>query len=60
MNRKTLTNWLRAGLSLQQICEIDGCQRKAEYCITQFDGASVRVCAEHFPDLNTVKGGLLK
>jgi hypothetical protein len=29
MNRKILTNWLRAGLALQLICEIDGCTRKA-------------------------------
>ena len=56
MNRKILTNWLRAGLALQQICEIDGCQRKAEYCITQYHGPSIRVCTEHSPNMNIIKG----
>ena len=30
MNKKNLMNWLRAGLALQQICEINGCTRKAD------------------------------
>ena len=38
MNTKRLMNWLRAGLALQQICEIDGCTGKAEYSISQFHG----------------------
>ena len=49
MNRKHLMNWLRASLALQQICEIDGCTGKAEYCIIRFHGTSIRVCEEHFP-----------
>ena len=60
MNRKYLMNWIRAGQSLQQICEIDGCTRKAEYCITRFHGPSIRVCEEHFPNMNIIKGGLLR
>ena len=60
MNRKYLMNWIRAGQSLQQICEIDGCIRKAEYCITRFHGPSIRVCTEHFPNTNIIKGRLLK
>ena len=58
MNRKILTNWLRAGLALQQICEIDGCTRKAEYCITKYHGPSIRVCEEHFPNTDIIKGRL--
>ena len=49
MNRKTMTNWLRAALMLQQICEIEGCQRKAEYSITRWRGNTMLVCREHFP-----------
>ena len=49
MNTKRLKNWLRAGLALQQICEIDGCQRKAEYSITSWHGLHIVVCREHFP-----------
>ena len=49
MNRKCLTNWLRAGLALQQICEIDGCQRKAEYSFTRWHGLHIVVCREHLP-----------
>ena len=49
MNGKILTNWLRAGLALQQICEIEGCQRKAEYSITRWRGNTMLVCTEHFP-----------
>ena len=49
MNRKTLTNWLRAGLALQQICEIDGCTEKAEYSITRWHGLHIVVCREHLP-----------
>ena len=60
MNRKYLMNWLRAGQSLQQICEIDGCTRKAEYCITRFHSPSIRVCEEHFPNMNIIKGRLLR
>ena len=49
MNTKRLMNWLRAGLALQQICEIDGCIGKAEYCITRWHGLHIVVCREHFP-----------
>ena len=56
MNKKKLINELRAGLSFQQICEIDGCTRKAEYCITQYHGPSIRVCTEHSPNMNIIKG----
>ncbi len=52
MNRKTLTNGLRAALMLQQICEIDGCTRKAEYSITRWHGNSMLVCREHFPRID--------
>ena len=58
MNRKYLMNWLRAALSLQQICEIDGCTRKAEYCISQFRGRSVRVCSNHFGNAETIQEAL--
>ena len=51
-------NGLLAGLALQQICEIDGCTRKAEYCITQQHGPSIRVCEEHFPNTDIIKGRL--
>ena len=49
MNTKRLMNWLRAGLALQQICEIDGCTEKAEYSITRWHGLHIVVCREHFP-----------
>ena len=49
MNKKNLMNWLRAGLALQQICEINGCTRKAEYSITRWHGLHIVVCREHFP-----------
>ena len=49
MNKKNLMNWLRAGLTLQQICEIDGCTEKAEYSITRWHGLHIVVCREHFP-----------
>ena len=49
MNKKNLMNWLRAALALQQICEIDGCTRKAEYSITSWHGLHIVVCREHFP-----------
>ena len=49
MNKKNLKNWLRAGLALQQICEIDGCTRKAEYSITKWHGIDIVVCRNHFP-----------
>ena len=52
MNRKTMTNWLRAALMLQQICEIEGCQRKAEYSITRWHGLHIVVCREHFPHVD--------
>ena len=55
MNKKKLINGLRAGLSFQQICEIDGCTRKAEYCITQYHGPSIRVCTEHFPNTDIIR-----
>ena len=58
MNKKKLINELRAGLSFQQICEIDGCTRKAEYCITQYHGPSIRVCTEHLPNTDIIKGRL--
>ena len=58
MNKKKLMNGLRAGLSFQQICEIDGCTRKAEYCITQYQGPSIRVCTEHLPNTDIIKGRL--
>jgi len=38
-----------AALMLQQICEINGCQRKAEYSITRWHGLHIVVCREHFP-----------
>ena len=59
MNRKYLMNWLRAALSLQQICEIDRCTRKAEYSITGWHGPHIVVCREHFPrvdELDTMFG----
>ena len=49
MNKKRLMNGLRAGLSFQQICEIDGCTEKAEYSITRWHGLHIVVCREHFP-----------
>ena len=49
MNTKRLMNGLLAGLALQQICEIEGCQRKAEYSITRWHGLHIVVCREHFP-----------
>jgi hypothetical protein len=58
MNKKKLMNGLRAGLSFQQICEIEGCTRKAEYCITQYHGPSIRVCTEHLPNTDIIKGRL--
>ena len=52
MNTKRLTNWLRAALMLQQICEMDGCTRKAEYSIIRWHGNSMLVCREHFPRID--------
>ena len=49
MNTKHLKNGLRAALALQQICEIEGCQRKAEYSITRWHGLHIVVCREHLP-----------
>ena len=49
MNKKNLLNWLRAGLALRQICEIDGCTRKAEYSIVRWLGPDIKVCKNHFP-----------
>ena len=63
MNTKRLKNWLRAGLALQQICEIDGCTRKAEYSITRWHGLHIVVCREHLPrvdELDTMFGEVLK
>ena len=63
MNRKTMTNWLRAALMLQQICEMDGCTRKAEYSIIRWHGNSMLVCREHFPrigELDAMFGEELK
>ena len=63
MNTKHLKNWLRAGLALQQICEIDGCTRKAEYSITRWRGNTMLVCTEHFPhvdELDAMFGEALK
>ena len=63
MNRKILTNWLRAALMLQQICEMDGCTRKAEYSIIRWHGNSMLVCREHFPrigELDSMLGEELK
>ena len=63
MNTKRLKNWLRAALMLQQICEIDGCTRKAEYCITSWHGMDIVVCREHFPrafELDAMDGEELK
>ena len=63
MNRKTMTNWLRAALMLQQICEINGCTRKAEYSITRWHGLHIVVCREHLPrafELDAMYGEELK
>ena len=63
MNRKTMTNWLRAALMLQQICGMDGCTRKAEYSIIRWHGNSMLVCREHFPrigELDAMYGEGLK
>ena len=49
MNTKRLMNRLRAGLALQQICEIDGCTVKAEYSITRWHGLHIVVCRNHLP-----------
>ena len=49
MNTKHLNNWLRSALMIQQICEIDGCTRKAEYSITRWHGLHIVVCREHLP-----------
>ena len=49
MNGKILTNWLRVALALQQICEVEGCTRKAEYSITRWHGLHIVVCREHLP-----------
>lgn len=51
MNKKNLMNWLRAGLALRQICEIDGCTAKAEYSIIRWHGNSMLVCRNHFPHM---------
>ena len=48
MNRKKLMNWVRSGFSMQQICEIGNCEKKADYCITKYGGKSVVVCRDHF------------
>jgi hypothetical protein len=58
MNGKTLKNWLKSSLLIQQICEIADCQNKVEYCITQFHGRSVRVCPEHFEQSSAVREAL--
>ena len=63
MNKKNLMNWLRAGLALQQICEIEGCTRKAEYSIIRWHGNSMLVCRNHFPcvgELDAMYGEELK
>ncbi len=63
MNTKHLNNWLRAGLALQQICEVEGCTRKAEYSITSWHGPHIVVCTEHFPrigELDAMYGEELK
>lgn len=52
MNKKNLMNWLRAALMLQQIGEIDGCTRKAEYSFTRWHGIHIVVCTEHFPHVD--------
>ena len=44
---KRLKNWLRAALFLQPICEIDGCTRKAEYCLASWHGLDIRACNGH-------------
>ena len=49
MNGKILTNWLRSALMIQQICEVEGCTRKAEYSITRWHGLHIVVCREHLP-----------
>ena len=49
MNKKNLMNWLRSALMIQQICEVEGCTRKAEYSITSWHGLHIVVCREHFP-----------
>ena len=33
--------------------------RRAEYCITQYHGPSIRVCTEHFPNTDIIKGRLV-
>ena len=58
MNKKKLMNWLRAGLSIQQVCEIEGCVRKAEYFVSQFRGGSVRVCPDHFEFVGVISEAL--
>ena len=63
MNKKKLMNGLRAGLSFQQICEIEGCTEKAEYSITSWHGPHIVVCTEHFPrvdELDAMFGEALK
>ena len=55
MSKKKLMNWLRAVFSFQQVCEIEECRRKAEYCVSQFHGRSIRVCSEHFQDTDLIK-----
>ena len=49
MNKKNLMNWLRAALMLQQVCEIDGCIKRAEYSFTRWQGLHIVVCKEHLP-----------
>ena len=49
MNTKHLKNGLRSALMIQQICEINGCTRKAEYSITRWHGLHIVVCREHLP-----------
>ena len=63
MNKKRLMNWLRAALALQQICEIDGCTRKAEYSITRWHGLHIVVCRDHLPrafEMDAMDGEELK
>ena len=55
MNGKVFLNWLRAGLSIQQICEISGCERKAEYCISRFRGRTIMVCSNHLENVEILK-----
>lgn len=48
LDRKKVMNWLRSALFLQSVCEINGCNNKADYCITKYLENSIVVCKEHF------------